>query len=89
MNRTIHANKRIQQRGVPPIVLDLLINYGTRTPAGDGTEICYFDRKAKKLVTSYLGGLIGKMNEQLDSYIVLSGKEIITVGSRFKKINHI
>lgn len=47
MNKTFHAKKRIQQRGVAPFILDLLTDFGARVPAGDGAEICYFDRNLK------------------------------------------
>ena len=34
MNMTRHAKIRAQQRGIPPIVVDLLIEYGTEARAG-------------------------------------------------------
>lgn len=36
-----------------------------------------------------MGGLIGIISEQLDVFAVVTGRNVITVGSRFKKINHI
>lgn len=89
MTSTSHAQKRIQQRGVPPIIVDLLMQFGTRISAGEGTEICYFDRKARRFVHAYAGGLFSRLSEQLDAYAVVSGEKVVTVGSRFKKLNHI
>lgn len=56
MNMTEHAGKRSQQRGVPPLVVDLLLRFGAREKTGQGAEICFFDRRARKQVESYAGG---------------------------------
>ena len=88
MNATAHASIRSQQRGIPPLVVDLLLQFGCREHDHSGAEIVYFDRRSKKRLESYAGGLIGKLSEHLDSYAVLAGGEIVTVGARFKRINH-
>lgn len=88
MEMTMHAQSRSQQRGVPPIIVDLLIQFGKRISSGDGTEICYFDRRARKHVHGYVGGLISRLNEQLDSYAVVTSGKVVTVGIRYKKLNH-
>lgn len=89
MTTSTHAQKRAQQRGVPPLIVDLLMQFGSRISAGDGAEICYFDRKAKRHIHEYAGGLFGRLSEQLDAYAIVSGEKVVTVGSRFKKINRI
>lgn len=86
---TDHAEKRCQQRGVPPFIVDLLLMFGAREHDGHGAEVCFFDRRAKKRVKNYMGGVIGKLSEQLDTYAVLCGDRVVTVGTRFKRINHI
>lgn len=88
MNTTAHASIRSQQRGIPPLVVDLLLQFGCREHDHSGAEIVYFDRRSKKRLESYAGGLIGKLSEHLDSYAVLADGEIVTVGARFKRINH-
>jgi len=87
MNATTHATARCQQRGVSPFVIDLLLQFGRREHDHEGAEIVFFDRRAKKEVESYMGGSIGKLNEQMDSYAVVSDGCVITVGVRYKKIN--
>jgi hypothetical protein len=84
---TIHADVRAQQRGISPLVVDLLLQFGKREHDHAGAEIVFFDRRAKKDVESYTGGSIGKLSEQMDSYAVVSGGCVITVGMRYKKIN--
>lgn len=88
MKTTNHATARCQQRGVSPFVIDLLLRFGRREHDHEGAEIVFFDRRAKKEVESYTGGSIGKLNEQMDSYAVVSDGCVITVGVRYKKINH-
>lgn len=87
MTATAHASARSQQRGIPPFVVDLLFQFGCREHDHAGAEILYFDRRAKKRIEGYVGGLIGKMSDHLDSYAVVSGETLITVGTRYKRIN--
>ncbi|MDX9944072.1 MAG: hypothetical protein RBS35_04665 [Azonexus sp.] len=87
MIATAHAHIRSQQRGIPPLVVDLLLQFGRREHDHRGAEIVYFDRHSRKRIESYAGSLINKFNEHLDIYAVLAHGEIITVGSRFKRIN--
>lgn len=86
MKLTQHASIRSQQRGISPLVVDLLIRFGARKRSGDGTETCYFNRHARKQLTSYVGGVIGKLSEELDAYIVISGETVVTAGPRYKRI---
>jgi len=87
MKASTHATTRCQQRGVPPLVVDLLLRFGRREHDHKGAEIVFFDRRAKKEVDSYTGGSIGKLSEQMDSYAVVSDGCVITVGVRYKQIN--
>lgn len=86
MKLTQHASIRSQQRGVSPLVIDLLIRFGARKKSGDGTETCYFNRHARKQLISYVGGVIGKLSEELDAFAVINGETVITVGAKYKKI---
>ena len=87
MKSTAHASIRSQQRGIPPLVVDLLLQFGCREHDHRGAEIVYFDRCSRKRIESYAGGLISKLSEHLDSYAVVADGEIVTVGNRFKRIN--
>lgn len=88
MTKSNHAQVRYQQRSVSPMIVDLLLEYGSRVHDGRGAEICYFDHKAKKRVQSYAGVLFNRLTEHLDAYVVVAGEKIITVGTRYKRINH-
>ncbi len=87
MMKSVHAQVRTQQRGVPPMIVDLLMQFGSRVSSGDGTEICFFDRRARKHIHAYAGGLFSRLNEQMDAYAVVSGEKVMTVGTRYKKLN--
>lgn len=89
MNMTRHAKIRAQQRGIPPIVVDLLIEYGTEAKAGLQTTTHYFDKAARRRLQIYAGRLAGMLEEYLDYYAVV-GKDgsVITVAPRIKKVRH-
>jgi len=84
---TQHANARIQQRGVPPLVLDLLLQFGSHEPAGDGKRKVFFDKQGRRKVCAYAGALAPLLNEHLDFYAVVgSNDQVITVGHRLERI---
>jgi hypothetical protein len=88
MKSTMHSEVRQQQRGVPPIIVDLLIKFGSREHDARGGEVLYFDKRSKKKVEAYVGGLFGKLNEHMDAYAVVASGRLVTVGNRYKRINH-
>lgn len=89
MEHTQHSQVRAQQRGIPQLIIDLLIQFGAREPAGEGTETLYFDKQAKKRLQTYSGGLMGKLSDQLNVYAVVIGDKVVTVGPRYKRINRL
>lgn len=52
---TMHAETRIQQRGIPPMVIDLLMQFGSASRCG-GAERFMFDKLALKRLRRHLGG---------------------------------
>lgn len=62
MKWTEHAAVQIQQRGIPPLVVDLLLQFGRREHDHRGAEIVYFDRNSRSRIEKYTGGLIGKLS---------------------------
>lgn len=82
-----HAKVRAQQRGIPPIVVDLLMRFGQREKAGDGLSKVFMDRPARKKVCAYAGQLASILSEHLDAYlIVMPNNTVITIGHRLKRI---
>lgn len=87
MTRTRHAIVRAQQRGISPLVIDLLQEFGAWTKAADGASIRYFDRRAKRKVASYLGPSFAAVRNDMNVYAVLAGDgRVITVAYRLRRI---
>lgn len=84
-----HAQKRSQQRGVPPLLVDLLIRFGKESSAGKGASRYELDKQAKKRIQSYAGPSLGGLQDRLNIFVVVSGGgEVITVGHRYKRQKH-
>lgn len=87
MHATHHATARIQQRGISPLVIDLLLQFGSSEPSGDGTSKFYFDKLARRKVKAYAGQLACFLDEHLDVYAVVGADtRLITVGHRHDRI---
>jgi hypothetical protein len=52
---TAHAQTRLQQRAIPPMVVDLLMQFGSPFRCG-GAERLMFDKSAVKRLRRHLGG---------------------------------
>lgn len=91
MNDTIfsgHALQRAQQRGIPPLITDWLLNYGERSFDGRGAVIRYFSRKSVRRIERDLGSVpVKRMSEFLRCYLVESADDglVITVSKRYAK----
>ena len=88
MHMSNHASVRSQQRAIPPILLDLLIQFGASEPSGDGTSKMYFDKAARRRLKAYAGPLAGLLNEHLDVYAVVSSdSKVITAAHLTERIH--
>lgn len=72
MHMSQHATVRSQQRAISQMQVDLLMQFGTSEPAGDGASKLFFDKAARRRIKSYLGPLGGRLNEHLDVYAVVN-----------------
>ncbi|NEX60151.1 hypothetical protein [Noviherbaspirillum galbum] len=89
MKFTKHAAQRVQQRGIPPLVIDLLINYGRAEHVGAGTIRYHFDKTSLKRMKKYAGPLAGYLTEHLNCFVIVSGEgELVTAAHRFKRSHH-
>lgn len=88
MKMTRHARVRSQQRGIPPMIVDLLYELGAEVPAGDGCIRRYFDKAAHRRLKSYAGHLAGLLAEHMDAFIVVGEDgSVVTVGPQTKRIH--
>ncbi len=83
-----HAKIRSQQRGIAPLVIDLLLKFGSEEPAGDGTSKIFFDKRARRRVKSYAGPLAAVIDDYLDVYAVVGADSaVITTAHRIERIH--
>lgn len=84
---TEHAAIRGQQRGISPLVVDLLMEFGATEPAGDGATKFYFNKPARKRLATYAGSLTSILEQHLDVFAVVApDSRVITVGHRLERI---
>ena len=87
MQMSQHAQVRSQQRAIPPMVIDLLAQFGKSEPAGDGASMLFFDKTARRKLKAYAGPLAYLLAPHLDVFAVFAANEtLITVGHRHERI---
>lgn len=87
MPLTKHAKQRMQQRSIPPIIVDCLIRFGHSEPSGDGTRKYYFDKSSHRRFQKYAGQLSGILEQYLNVYVVLANDfTVVTVAPRCERI---
>ena len=86
---TGHAQARVQQRGIPPLILEWLLAYGATKADHRGAEIRYFDRQSRRRLGNAVGHqVVDRLSGLLDTYVVVAENgAVITAGHRTKRIN--
>lgn len=85
---TRHSVVRAQQRRVPQAIIDWLFQFGSVEPQ-DGSELLHFDKRARHRLARAIGEpVVARLGKLLDTYAVVSGGEVITLGYRYKRIRH-
>ena len=85
---TKHAAVRIQQRGIPPLIMEWLNCYGTSRHDHRGAEILYFDKQSRKALAKAVGEeVVSRLGGLLDTYAVVAvDGSVVTAGHRFKRL---
>lgn len=88
MHSSRHARARCQQRGIPPLVVDLLLEFGSRERAGAGMTRVFLDKGARRRVKAYAGTLAGVLEQHLDVYLVVNDADdvLVTAAHRLERI---
>lgn len=86
--KTKHAKLRMQQRGIPPIVVQWLEDYGDKVHDHQGGIIMHFSKRAKRRLENAVGREpVRRMHEWLRAYLVKSTEGfLITTGIRYQRI---
>ncbi|GAB2876297.1 hypothetical protein GCM10027046_00060 [Uliginosibacterium flavum] len=84
---TEHAIQRMQQRSIPKMLVDWLVDFGHGEPAGNGSFKYYFDKTSRRRFKEYAGKLYGMLEQHLNIYVVLAAdRSVVTVAPRCDRI---
>ncbi len=83
-----HAVIRMQQRAIPPLMIDLLYRYG-REENQNGSTVLFLDKRGRRQIRNALKETLNRFDKLGDTYLVASADDgiAITVGHRNKRIN--
>lgn len=82
-----HAERRLQQRAIPVLMIHWLLAFGSRVHGRDGCEILVLDRQARKQLRNYAGRLaMRRLRDFLDIYLVLDDGIIVTAGHHYQRL---
>lgn len=83
-----HARVRMQQRGVPPLIVEWLLQYGAVVHDHHGARIRYFDKESRKRIRREKGDIVlRRLHELLDCYaVVAEDGTIVTVGHGYARM---
>ena len=87
---TDHGRLRMQQRGIPPLIVQWLEAYGSEKFDHRGGCILHFDKRARRRLEREVGREpVRRMHEWMDAYIVVAmDGTVVTVGHRYERIWH-
>lgn len=80
----------MQQRGIPPLILTWLLQFGKLRYDHRGGVVYYFDKRARRTLEREVGRkVVSRLSDYLDSYAVsTTGNDtLVTVGHRYKRFN--
>lgn len=89
MSQSHHATRRAQQRGIPPLIDQLLDLYGQEQHDGHGGVILYMDKNSIRRMERDMGREpVRQLSRWQHAYKVKSSTDgcTITVGYRIKRI---
>jgi hypothetical protein len=91
MSQTFHAETRLQQRAIPPFMVELLERFGSEMRCG-GADRLFFDKVAIKRLQRHMGGRrsLRHIEPWLNVYIVVGDNgRLVTAAHRTKRFNRI
>jgi hypothetical protein len=89
MTVTRHAAARLQQRAIPPFMVELLERFGSAMRC-DGAERLFFDKAARKRLEHHMGGRrsLRRVEPWLNVYLVIGDNgRLVTAAHRTRRLN--
>ena len=86
-----HATRRMQQRSIPPLVVDWLLDFGRMRYDHRGAIVYSFDKQSRRSLERAVGSrVVARLSDYLDVYAVATASEgrLVTVGHRDKRFGH-
>ncbi len=86
-----HAYVRAQQRGIPPLIRDWLLQFGEERYDGRGGLLRFFSARSRRELERFCGRApVRRLAEYLNAYLVESTSDgtVITVGHNYKALRH-
>ena len=87
MHYTAHARARVQQRSIPQVAIEALLEFGHERRRG-GASVLFMDRAARQRAADALGRrAYARLAPKLDSYLVVADDGlIVTAVRRLKRL---
>ena len=86
---TKHAQRRMQQRCIPPLVVTWLLEFGQKRYDHRGGIVYYFDKHSRRNLEREVGSrVVARLSDYLDAYAVssTSDEKLVTVGHRYQRV---
>jgi uncharacterized protein DUF4258 len=85
---TTHARTRMQQRGISPTALELLLDFGRETHDHRGCRIVRFDKRSRRRALRVLGReRYRRLERCFNAYAVVAADDaVLTVGHRYRAL---
>jgi len=87
MNYTAHARARAQQRSIPQVAIDALLEFGSERRRG-GASVLFMDKASRALARQALGERAYlSIADKLNAYVVVGDDgRIVTAARRLKRL---
>ena len=88
MNLSLHAQQRMQQRGITLEVVDYLLAYGRVSHDHHGGCVIWLDKRSRSRICAEEGRkLLRKLDKHLNAYVVTdTDGTVVTVDDRYRRI---
>lgn len=79
---TDHARTRMQQRSIPIAVVDLLLDFGRSSDAGDGCSRYTFCKHSIAEIRQSLGHSATLLDRYLNAYVIVTADDVVVTAAR-------
>ena len=78
-NFSRHGRVRLQQRSIPPGIVDLIVQYGEESRAGEGASTYFLSKHSCRKIKKWFGAAVADaISPYRRVYVVASGDTVIT-----------